>query len=288
MMVKPFNDYVFNNRVGRIGLVETDFGFHVIKIVAKEDLVKVATLALRNIPSEKTSDSVFNIASKFEIDLSNDMNVYDIASKYKLEVKDLSDIGELDHDLPNLPNQRRLVQWLFDEETEVNDYERFDVSSGGYVLAILTEKKNEGLKSNDQVLLEVLPTLQNQKKADLIIKNNRNIDNLESLADENNTEVLNVDVLNKNTPLVAQAGFEPKIIGTAFSLDLNESSKLIEGETGVYMIRVDKITKAENLPNSFTPYEKQVSSKLRSNIDFNVVQSLKKSSEIVDNRSDYY
>lgn len=52
-MVKPFNDYVFNNRVGRIGLVETDFGFHVIKIVAKEDLVKVATLALRNIPSEK-------------------------------------------------------------------------------------------------------------------------------------------------------------------------------------------------------------------------------------------
>ena len=288
MMVKPFNDYVFNNRVGRIGLVETDFGFHIIKIVAKEDLVKVATLALRNIPSEKTSDSVFNIASKFEIDLSNDMNVYDIASKYKLEVKDLSDIGELDHDLPSLPNQRRLVQWLFDEETEVNDYERFDVSSGGYVLAILTEKKNEGLKSNDQVLLEVLPTLQNQKKADLIIKNNRNIDNLESLADENNTEVINVDVLNKNTPLVAQAGFEPKIIGTAFSLDLNESSKLIEGETGVYMIRVDKITKAENLPNSFTPYEKQVSSKLRSNIDFNVVQSLKKSSEIVDNRSDYY
>ena len=287
-MVKPFNDYVFNNRVGRIGLVETDFGFHIIKIVAKEDLVKVATLALRNIPSEKTSDSVFNIASKFQIDLSNDMNVYDIASKYNLEVKDLSDIGELDHDLPNLSNQRRLVQWLFDEDTEVNDYERFDISSGGYVLAILTEKKNEGLKSNDQVLLEVLPTLQNQKKADLIIKNNRNLDNLESLADENNTEVINVDVLNKNTPLVAQAGFEPKIIGTAFSLDLNESSKLIEGETGVYMIRIDKITKAENLPNSFTPYEKQVSSKLRSNIDFNVVQSLKKSSEIVDNRSDYY
>ena len=144
------------------------------------------------------------------------------------------------------------------------------------------------MKSNDQVLLDVLPTLKNQKKADLIIKNNKNLNKLESLADENNTEVINVDVLNKNTPLVAQAGFEPKIIGTAFSLDLNESSKLIEGETGVYMIRIDKITKAENLPNSFTPYEKQVSSKLRSNIDFNVVQSLKKSSKIVDNRSDYY
>ena len=28
-MVKPFNDYVFSNPIGKIGLVETDFGFHI-------------------------------------------------------------------------------------------------------------------------------------------------------------------------------------------------------------------------------------------------------------------
>jgi peptidyl-prolyl cis-trans isomerase D len=31
-MVKPFNDFVFNNSIGKVGLVETDFGFHIIKI----------------------------------------------------------------------------------------------------------------------------------------------------------------------------------------------------------------------------------------------------------------
>ena len=57
MMVKPFNDYVFKNNIGRIGVVETEFGFHVIKVVAKEDLAKVATIALKNVPSNFTSDS---------------------------------------------------------------------------------------------------------------------------------------------------------------------------------------------------------------------------------------
>jgi len=32
-MVPKFNDFAFGNRVGAIGLVETDFGFHVIKVV---------------------------------------------------------------------------------------------------------------------------------------------------------------------------------------------------------------------------------------------------------------
>jgi peptidyl-prolyl cis-trans isomerase D len=32
-MVKPFNDFVFNNGIGKVGLVETDFGFHIIKLL---------------------------------------------------------------------------------------------------------------------------------------------------------------------------------------------------------------------------------------------------------------
>jgi peptidyl-prolyl cis-trans isomerase D len=40
-MVKPFNDFVFNNSVGKIGLVETDFGFHIINVTDKQDAVFV-------------------------------------------------------------------------------------------------------------------------------------------------------------------------------------------------------------------------------------------------------
>ena len=146
-MAQPFNDYVFSNRVGRIGLVETDFGFHAIKVVAKEDVVLVGTLGLKNISSERTSDSIFNVASKFEIDLGNSNDISQTATNLDFDVKSLSSIGELDHDLPNMENQRRLVQWLFNEDTNVNDFKRFDLSRGGQVIVQLTEKNEEGLMS---------------------------------------------------------------------------------------------------------------------------------------------
>ena len=286
-MVKPFNDFVFNNRVGRIGLVETDFGYHVIKIVAKEDVVLVGTLALKNIPSERTSDSIFNIASKFEIELSNIGDFNQTAESFDFEVKSLNNIGLLDHDLPNMENQRRLVQWLFNEETEVDDFKRFDLSRGGYVIAKLTDKAEEGLMKPELASITVLPILKNKKKAKIIISDNKKFKNLEDLASNNNLEILNVSALNQVTPIVAQAGFEPKVIGKAFGLEINSISDLFEGETGVYMIKLNSIKSADEL-ESYTPFENQLTNKFRSNIDFSIVQSLKKSADISDNRNDYY
>ena len=286
-MVKPFNDFVFNNRVGRIGLVETDFGYHVIKIVAKEDVVLVGTLALKNIPSERTSDSIFNIASKFEIELSNIGDFNQTAESFDFEVKSLNNIGVLDHDLPNMENQRRLVQWLFNEETEVDDFKRFDLSRGGYVIAKLTDKAEEGLMKPELASITVLPILKNKKKAKIIISDNKKFKNLEDLASNNNLEILNVSALNQVTPIVAQAGFEPKVIGKAFGLEINSISDLFEGETGVYMVKLNSIKSADEL-ESYTPFENQLTNKFRSNIDFSIVQSLKKSADISDNRNDYY
>ena len=286
-MVKPFNDYVFSNRVGRIGLVETDFGFHVIKVVAKEDVVLVGTLALKNIPSERTSDSIFNIVSKFEIDLADTSDINKTANNLDFEVKNLTSIGELDHDLPNMTSQRRLVQWLFEPETNVNDYRRFDLSSGGYVIVQLTEKNQEGLMSPGLASLSVLPILKNKKKAKIIFNENKSFNTLEELASNNGLEIQNVSALNQSTPIVAQAGFEPKVIGNAFRLDIGVTSSLFEGETGVYMIKLNSFKSAEETEN-YSAFENQLTNKLRTNLDFNVVQSLKKSADISDNRSEYY
>ena len=80
-MVKPFNDFIFSKRVGSTGLVETDFGFHVIKIVAKDDLVLLASITEKNVPSDETSDKVFNSATKLEMNLSKEGNLNALADK---------------------------------------------------------------------------------------------------------------------------------------------------------------------------------------------------------------
>ena len=287
MMVKPFNDYVFSNRVGRIGLVETDFGFHVIKVVAKEDVVLVGTIGLKNIPSDRTSDSIFNIASKFEIDLGKSIDINKTASDLDFEVKSLNSIGELDHDLPNMENQRRLVQWLFNEDSSIGDYKRFDLSQGGFVIVQINDKQDKGLMPARLATLTVTPILKNQKKAEMIISENKMYTTLEDLSASNNLEIINVSALNQITPVVSQAGFEPKLVGTAFGLEIGQTSNLIEGETGVYLVKLNSLNSVEEI-ESYSAFENQLTSKLRTNLDFNIVQSLKKSADVVDNRSDYY
>ncbi len=285
---EDFKEFVFGSKIGSIGLVETDFGFHIINIIAKEDLVKVASIAIENLPSDKTYDSIFKLGQDFELALINKTSFDDASKKLKLDVKEFLSVEKLDFDLPSLPNQRSIIQWLFDKDTKVNNFKRFDLSDGGFVVVQLTDKKNKGLKENSQVIADVLPILQKNKKSDIIINRNKGIANIEDLAKKYNLEINNVDALKRGSSgVIAGVGYEPKIIGVSFSLKQNETSKLFQGENGVYMVNVNKISKSEK-PKIFTIYENQTISKLRSKFNSDFIESLKKSSKIVDNRSEHY
>ena len=72
-MATEFFNFVDKNRVGRIGLVETEFGFHIIKVTDKDDLALIADVANEAIASDQTANEVFRSAAKFEME-SNDLN----------------------------------------------------------------------------------------------------------------------------------------------------------------------------------------------------------------------
>ena len=67
-MVEAFNDYAFAKPIGSIGVVETDFGYHIIEVQEKEDVVLIASVVKKIVPSEATSNEVFRTATEFEID----------------------------------------------------------------------------------------------------------------------------------------------------------------------------------------------------------------------------
>ena len=286
-MVKPFNDFVFSKKEGTIGVVETDFGFHVIKIVAKEDLVLLASIAIKNIPSENTSDKTFNLATKFEINLSKNKNLNELAKENNYEIKPVSNIKILDDNLPGLTNQRRLVQWLFSEEVELNSYKRFDLSNGGYLIAQVTDLREEGLSSVEDVTFTAVPKVRNQKKAELIIKQNKKNKSLEDLANNNNTEIKKALALNQKNATISGAGREPLLVGHAFGLKVDQISDFIIGENGVYKIKVTKKDKSSGL-DTYSSYQNQLLLSSRPSVNSTLYQAVKESAEIIDNRSTYY
>lgn len=286
-MVKPFNDFVFSKKEGTIGVVETDFGFHVINIVAKEDLVLLASIAIKNIPSENTSDKTFNLATKFEINLSKNKNLNELAKENNYEIKPVSNIKILDDNLPGLTNQRRLVQWLFSEEVELNSYKRFDLSNGGYLIAQVTDLREEGLSSVEDVTFTAVPKVRNQKKAELIIKQNKKNKSLEDLANNNNTEIKKALALNQKNATISGAGREPLLVGHAFGLKVDQISDFIIGENGVYKIKVTKKDKSSGL-DTYSSYQNQLLFSSRPSVNSTLYQAVKESAEIIDNRSTYY
>ena len=88
-MVPAFRDYSFENKTGDLGVVKSDFGFHVIEILGQKGesrLVKLATLARKIEPSEKTIDASFNNVSNFEIAIQ-DKDFQEVAKEKELTCK---------------------------------------------------------------------------------------------------------------------------------------------------------------------------------------------------------
>ena len=292
-MVKPFNDFIFSKRIGSTGVVETDFGFHVIKVVAKDDLVLLASITEKNVPSDATSDKVFNSATKLEMSLSKDEDLNTLSNKENYTVKTVNGIQILDNDFPGLKDQRRIVQWLFNESTNMSDFKRFDLPKGGYLIAQVTKIVDEGLSNVQDVSYKVLPMVLKSKKADFIISKNDNSLSLEEIAEINGTEVRKALALNQKNATITGSGLEPLVIGASFGTNINETSDFIIGENGIYKLKVikrkDTNTNSDSIDSNFIiSYKNQLLNLNRTSSFARVYESLKENAEVTDNRSVYY
>ena len=75
--------------------------------------------------------------------------------------------------------------------------------------------------------------------------------------------------------------------GTAFAMNENEISSLVEGENGVYKILLSKKNIVPDLED-YSLYSKQMQQKAKSRLLENIFSALESVSEIQDNRALYY
>ena len=285
-MVPAFNDYVFNNASGSIGLVETDFGFHIIKIedTKEEEKYQVATLAKKVEASQKTIDALYAEASQFEVDV-NDGDFSAIATEKNYVVRPVNAITSLSENLPGIQgSQRSIVKWMFDEETNVGDIKRFDIN-GSYAVVQITSRKAKGLMSTEDASFKVLPILRNEEKA-AQLRAKMSATTLSDIASNNNITVKTANAVSMANPTIPGAGREPKVVGTAFALENGQTSGLINGEKGVYMIEVTKQKLAPKM-DSYKAYAKDPNNNINA-VGAKVIDALKKKAVIEDNRATFY
>ncbi|MGY8933482.1 MAG: peptidylprolyl isomerase [Flavobacteriales bacterium] len=286
-MVKPFNDYIFDNKTGDIGVVETDYGFHVIEIDDQKNIqkaVKVALIVKKIEASEKTINDVFSKATKFEI-AAKDADFSELAKEGGLSASPVNKIGELDANIPGVGENRSIVTWAFNKDTNIGDVKRFNTTNG-YVIAQLTRKNPKGLKSIAEASATVTPILRNEKKAKLIRESISSTD-IKKVASSQNLSTKIANAITMANPTIAGAGTEPKVIGTAFGLKLGETSKLIDGVKGVFMVKVTAVNNAPDLQD-YSAFANQLNTSSAASIDANAFNALKNKADIEDNRAAFY
>ena len=283
-MVPQFNDYVFNNPVGSIGVVETDFGFHVIKVSGKNDAVLMGTVAQKIQPSDATIDATYTKASQFESDALENKDFAALAKKSGVEVVNANNIKAFDEYVQGLGSQREIVRWSFSSDTDINSVKRFETTQG-FVIAKLKDKNETGLLPIELAKQSVEPLLKNKKKAELI-KKKMNGNTLESVAKSSGASVLPATGVSLKTPVIPNIGSEPKVVGKAFNLASGKTSEIIEGNSGMYMIKGKSVIKAADLP-SYTTYINQDRTQNQSYSVSKAYTALKDKAKIKDNRGNF-
>jgi parvulin-like peptidyl-prolyl isomerase len=283
-----FKAYSFENPKGSLGVVKTNFGYHIIEILdqgKKQQAYKMATIVQEIEPSIKTIDGVFTDKSKFEIAVA-DADFEAVAKENNYKTSPVSSIKELDETIPGLGVQRAIVRWSFEDGVEVGDFKSFNVSGGGFVVAKVTAVNEAGLMSVEKASVTALPEIRKEKKAKLI-KDRISATTLEAIASDEGQTVKTALAVNMKNPTLSGAGREPKVIGTAFGLEEGATSKLIVGDNGVYVIQLTKLTPAEPLPN-YQAAANRVGQAKSNAVNTQLYNALKDAADIEDNRATFY
>ena len=283
-MVKPFNDFVFSNPVGKIGLVETDFGYHIINVTDKEDAIRLATLGQKIEPSQETTDKAYAAATKFEMDATTkDFAV--VAKAAKLNVNPAIKAKPMDESFGSVGNQRQIVKWAYTDDTKIGDVKRFEIVNVGHVIAKLSKINEKGLMSVEDAKPIVESILKNQKKAEKIIAKMKG-GSLEAIATANKTTVQQAADVTIENPTVGAIGVEQKVVGTAFGLAAGKTSAPIEGNMGVFVVRTKAVVKAPKLPK-YTEFVAKLKGNA-SQASGRAIGALKSDAKIEDNRLEFY
>lgn len=281
-MVKPFDDFVFNRPIGSLGVVETEFGYHIIKVTDKQDAVRLATIAQIIEPSEQTSDEIFAKANKLEAEAA-EKDLTTVAKTMGLTVQPTANVKALDENVGQYQNQRAVIRWAFDKKTDVGEVKRFNVPNGNLIVK-LKKVNEEGLMAVSDARPMIEPILKNKKKTEKI-KAIMTGSTLEEAAKAAKVSVATATDLTLQSPNLAGFGSEPKVVGTAFATAPNKVSGIIEGKSAVYKVKTKTVVAAPKLANH-TEYVAKLKAQSAAAAG-QMIPALKENAKIEDNRLDF-
>ena len=288
MMAPPFNDFCFTNKKGQLGLVQTTFGFHIIEIINQgggEKRVKMAIVDREIKIGQKTRNSIYQLATKFAGENNTSEKFNQAATDNNIAIRTAPNVKERDKNLPGLTNIRKLIRWAF--EAEIGAVSTVVDADEAYVVAKLVERIDNGIPPLEQIKPVVQAEAVKKKKAEMLIAKANESTSVEQFAQTFSVKIDSLQNLNFSSPFVAGIGSEPNVVGVISSLSTGQTSKPIQGNTGIFIARVLNRKDAPEHTN-FIGVKQQMAQAMNQRAKFELFNALKESANVTDNRGKLY
>lgn len=296
MMVKPFEDAAFSSKVNEVKIVTSQFGLHLVqttRLSAPSRQVQVAILERTVTPSTQTYQTTYALAGKFTSENVTKAEFDAAVDKEKL-YKRTAVLRENDLTIPGFENSRMLIRAAFSGKTGTilknTDGSPIFELGDNFVVATLTGATEEGISPFGNVKGRVELAVQQDKKKDLLAERMKAAaegkTDMYAIASALGSQVTIASAVDFNSMTLPDYGMEPRVIGTAVTMEPNVVSPPLKGNSAVFLI---KVTSAEESGDTNVEAEKV---RLLQNLGFRAnmqaFEVLKDKVEVVDKRPKFY
>ena len=299
-MVKEFGAFCATQAIGKIGVVKTDFGFHIIEVLERDAtkfplLVSVSKTFKASIETIENKESeITNILYKLDRSISKvedpikKRNLFDTIvarSKYFPRSIFIEDNSPKVTGFTTAAASNKILELAYAEEASVGNLTSYPIKDKDkYVIAMISSIKEKGEPKYEHIKVKMEGDLLIEKKAKKLINQMIKYKTMLALAKASNTTIMNAEISFSN-PQITGGGYEPEIIGALFASVIKDKKRTLplKGKTGVYVIQIDKTTKAPIAANYKIELE-QMYTALKGSVQGQALGALRKKADIVDNR----
>ena len=299
-MVKEFGSFCATQAIGKIGIVKTDFGFHIIEVLERDAtkfplLVSVSKTFKASIETIENKESeITNILYKLDRSISKiedpiaKSTLFDTIvarSKYFPRAIVIEDNSPKVTGFSTAAASNKILELAYAEEASVGNITSYPIKDKDkYVIAMISSIKEKGEPKYEHIKAKMKEDLLIEKKSKKLIKQMLKYKTMLALAKASNTTIMNAEISFSN-PQITGGGYEPEIIGALFASVIKDKKRTLplKGKTGVYVIQIDKTTKAPTAAN-YKVERDQMYTALKGSVQGQALGALRKKADIVDNR----